>query len=272
MSGLQSFPFGLVRLATEAGSDKCSTLLAPGRLGQASASAPENDEGRFAALLRCDDPRCRELAAVCGDTGMDVDSDEDNGWHYVPVYRVRAISPSPLPLVVPSKTPITVRAAITAAASLLWSDPEAAVNKLRQSVEAFLSEERVPRSARQKNNTLRRLSLDQRISAYSKTPKGAPLADALRAAKWIGNAGSHTDPREGGMTRDDVMEACEIIEHVLEERYSSRRQAISKKVAAINKRRGPVPIKKSSSAKVKVQPKRKKPTNKTTAPPDHEPT
>lgn len=58
----------------------------------------------------------------------------------------------------------------------------------------------------------------------------------LFAVKWLGNAGSHEGTE---LSANDVLDAYEIMEHLLEEIYSQRStrlQAIAKRV---NRNKGP---------------------------------
>ncbi len=58
----------------------------------------------------------------------------------------------------------------------------------------------------------------------------------LFAIKWLGNAGSHSLDE---VSFDDVMDAYELISHVLDELYLSRKKKLSALAKKVNKRKGP---------------------------------
>lgn len=78
-----------------------------------------------------------------------------------------------------------------------------------------------------------RLPLHQRIVNLGKRNKS--LSDALLAVKWLGNVGSHSDD----LTKDDLFDALDILETVLDDVFVRHRQAIRKLITAINKKKGP---------------------------------
>ncbi|TCP92760.1 uncharacterized protein DUF4145 [Sphingomonas sp. PP-CE-1A-559] len=77
-------------------------------------------------------------------------------------------------------------------------------------------------------------TLDSRIKEFElKDPKNAEI---LLAVKWLGNSGSHA----GGLTRDDVFDAFDMVELVLNNLYDTTTADIMAKVKAINNHKGPV--------------------------------
>ncbi|MBB3897187.1 DUF4145 domain-containing protein [Roseococcus suduntuyensis] len=187
----------------------------------------------------CDNEKCAEAVTVSGRTSVDVDFNHEGHPFLSTYYKILFAFPSPVPISMPIHTPDGVKSALIAAAGLLWATPDAAMNKLRQAVEAFLSAEKIPSTTTKKPRGRVRLSLHCRITRYGETPKGLPLASALLAAKWLGNAGSHDDG-SASVTRDDVLLAFQVVEHVLDERYSDRRQKLLQQITAVNKKKGPV--------------------------------
>lgn len=78
----------------------------------------------------------------------------------------------------------------------------------------------------------RRLTLHSRIEDFAKTDDGN--GTFLSAIKWLGNSGSHP----GGLTREDVLDAFDMIEHVLEDRFTTTKKDLMAKVAAVNAKKG----------------------------------
>jgi len=73
-------------------------------------------------------------------------------------------------------------------------------------------------------------SLHERIELYEK--KNNEIAQMLMAIKWLGNAGSHDGKR---LTIKKILDAYEIVEHVLEELYSPRKHRVNSLVRTINR-------------------------------------
>lgn len=188
-------------------------------------------ENRFVGLLECSMPACKEVATVSGSSKVDhyqVDWDEyvtDN------IFRVDYISPAPTPISYPENTPERIVEAIRRASSLVWSSPESAANQIRQAVECLMDDAGVPATgANDKPATLH-----NRIVQFQEMD--AENGDVLLATKWLGNSGSHV----GGIGRDDVLTAFDMIEYVLENRYGNTKADLLAKVAAVNAAKGPVP-------------------------------
>lgn len=76
------------------------------------------------------------------------------------------------------------------------------------------------------------MTLHARIEEYRKKDPG--LGDSLLAVKWLGNAGSHAT-----LTRNDVFDALDMVEHVLDEVFTQRAKTVAKLAKKINKARGP---------------------------------
>lgn len=199
---------------------------------------PTWDRGRFIALLRCDNARCGDVATVHGETGVDPSEHPEDGPQFITLYRTLSVHPSPMPIRIPPETPVEVASALRDAAALLWPDAEAAANKVRQAVERFLTVEGVTGTETTKAGKAQRLHLHGRIEVYGKQPDRAEAAEALLAAKWIGNAGSHSPEDASGMRRDDVLDAMEMMEQVLEDRYVGTRAKLRRKIADVNERKG----------------------------------
>lgn len=59
----------------------------------------------------------------------------------------------------------------------------------------------------------------------------------MLAIKWLGNAGSHSQKT---VSRDDVIDAYELLEHILQEIYMQKTEKLKTKAQKINKMKGPV--------------------------------
>jgi hypothetical protein len=65
------------------------------------------------------------------------------------------------------------------------------------------------------------------------------VARVLLAVKWIGNSGSH----ESGLSAQDVLEGAQMFSHALRLLYDPSQADLMRRVALVNKRRGPAPRK-----------------------------
>ena len=70
--------------------------------------------------------------------------------------------------------------------------------------------------------------LDKRIKEFEKTH--VDIADKLLATKIIGNSGSHV----AEISKDDVIDAYEILEYVLEELFTRKARQVEVQAIASN--------------------------------------
>ena len=191
---------------------------------------PDWIENRFIGLLECSMPACRELVAVCGTSGI---SRIQVGWEKyetTTLLSVQMLSPAPMVVSCPANTPKPILDALANASMLFWASPESAANHIRQSVEALMSDLGFPEKTAEGGIN----SLDKRIKLFRETD--TENGDVLLATKWLGNGGSHL----GGIDREDVLDAFDMIEFVLENRYGTTKANLMAKVAAVNASKGPV--------------------------------
>lgn len=189
-------------------------------------------EKRFAGLMTCDSTSCGEVVAVHGDISVVESWDDD---HPIPRpvhsewFKPRSLSPAPLLFRPPRGTPELVQNALREAAGLLWQSAEGAANQVRQAVEHLMDHQGVTMS-----RPGAYLSLHHRIKELeTRDPNNAEI---LLAVKWLGNSGSHA----GGLTRQDVFDAFEMVELVLTNLFDRSKATIMEKVKAVNIQRGPV--------------------------------
>jgi hypothetical protein len=189
---------------------------------------------RFVAALKCDNPKCGEVATVAGTGKVDEYPDEDmREMLYEDVFYPTYFSPSPTLIAIPSNCPAKVVSELTQAFVAIWGDYSSAGNRVRAAVERLLDALRVPKQTTNANGRRQPIGLHDRIV---KTKEKYPDAhDSLLAIKWLGNAGSHTD----ALTRDDVCDALDIFESGLAALYSRHPSAIKRLVKTVNARKGP---------------------------------
>jgi len=184
----------------------------------------------FSALLEC--TRCSGVVTCCGLGGYEPEMvpDEDGGYsqEYYKIFAPRYFS-TPLPIFRPPRCPDPVRAQLPLSFALFFCDPGGAANHVRQCVEEVLNQAGI--SSRRSNGGF--IPLDDRIRTFAaQDAENADRADALR---WIGNFGSHP----GGLSKDDLLDAYEILDVLLEDLYIGHRRSVQQMVDQINAARGP---------------------------------
>ncbi len=126
---------------------------------------------------------------------------------------------------IPAKCPKEVSQQLRRAFSLFWLDTSAAAGRIRVALELLMDHLKIKRRCRQSNRKFRNLTLHERIGIFQ-TAEPA-LGPQLMALKWLGNTGSH----ESVLTPKDLLDAFELLDHVLTELIDQR----SKKVMVLAK-------------------------------------
>jgi hypothetical protein len=190
---------------------------------------PEWVYDRFVCLICCD--RCGEVCSVAGVTQVTQTHFDD----YAEDLEPHFIQPAPEIIKIHKSYPKVVAEELRAAFSLFWNDPGSALNSIRSSLEALLDSEKVQRRKKGKRGKLNKLVLHERIKIF--LPKDVLTRDKLLAVKNLGNAGSHT----GTVRRQQVLEAFELMESILEVVVEKRPQRLERMAREINKRKGRAP-------------------------------
>lgn len=191
----------------------------------------------FTALLRCTNDQCEDKVGVCGEGSVAIDLIETTSGEpeqvYADFFRAKFFEPPLRFFDVPDKCPETVVEPLVESFRLAFSSPSSAANHVRRALEALLTELHVKRYIT-KSGKRTFLSLHTRIGLLP--GKFAEQKDMLLALKWLGNAGSHSS---ADVTLDDVMDAYELIQHVLEEVYASKTKKLKALAKKVNKKKGP---------------------------------
>lgn len=190
----------------------------------------------FSCTLRC--ANCEEKVFVVGEGSVTEhyyeDENEPCGWgrNVIESFTPTFFQP-PLQLIdYASGTPEDVVLSLGKASAVYFSNPSACCNNIRIAAEEILNSLEVPERS---NGNGARLSFKLRIDLLPVERKQANvLFDALR---WLGNHGSHAG---GGITKEQALEAFEIMELLLEEVFSNRRRELRELALAINSAKGPI--------------------------------
>ncbi len=195
-------------------------------------------EGHFFGTLSCARTPCGNKYVVAGNwSSRSPDLPEQDDFlddPHLAGSSVRHILP-PLPVMpFPDKTPDDVRILVQSASSVLLSDTSAAANRMRSAVESLLDARKVRRLPPGRRGAKYRLSTDRRIKEFS--VENNEVADLLMAIKWIGNAGSH---ESRPLSLSVVLDGIELFAHAIHLLYDDTPQALQRRAARINRRRGP---------------------------------
>lgn len=189
--------------------------------------------GRFTLELRCTGQGCGDVVMMAGVTELDEGQDVDGADHIFEVYRPRYVDPAPDMFRIPGDLDEGLRSLLREAFALYWFDQASCLARLRTFVEALLTTFRVPAFVIDKKRKRQRLSLHTRLQVFEK--KKPDVAKQFKAIKWLGNAGAHASHT---ITRDDALDAIEIIASALRLLYESERtERLARK---ITKKKGPL--------------------------------
>ena len=199
---------------------------------------PDQVKYVYSCLLYC--TSCHEVVA-CSGTGSaylayedsDVEGEPELG--YLTRYTPTVFEPALRIINIPENCPESVAGPLNESFKLFFASPSAAANSIRVGVERLLTELKIE-CFEMKKGKLRIISLHQRISLIPPPHQG--LKHLLLAIKWLGNAGSHA---QGEISVDDVLDAYEMTEHVLEQIYPDQRRAMKMNAIAteVNRKKGP---------------------------------
>ncbi|PYQ29657.1 MAG: hypothetical protein DMF56_11890 [Acidobacteria bacterium] len=201
--------------------------------GYHEAWDPEWTDRRFVCMLSC---RCGEWIAVAGKQHVEqvffASELSESNVHYLDISVPRFFQPPLRVINISEAVPTEVREQVERSFSAFWSDLESCANRVRASVEKLLDHLGIKKTAIQ-NGQRRPLSLHSRIQLSATC--GNAFANELMAIKWLGNAGAHSS----AITREDILDAYEIIEHVLREMYDQPGKRIARIAKTINKAKKP---------------------------------
>ena len=200
-------------------------------------SSEEEYEGKFSVLFRCNSTSCGEIFVAIGDIyqwelrdyNRHTGEEEFEGYekYFKPVMFRPSIDLFRIEPLIPKRIAEELRKAF----SIFFTDNNAAANRIRVTVEYLLSELKVPTQDKRG----KRYPLHERIMILAKRKK--EISNQLLAIKWIGNSGSHMEE----LSRGDVIDALEILEHTLHEIFVRKYKILKVKTisAAINSNKGP---------------------------------
>jgi hypothetical protein len=190
-------------------------------------------EGKFACFFECTNTYCSTVAVMSGvatsgyETYVDPDGEEHMSEEVY--FYPKSMTPGPRIIAMPSKVPKSIKDEIAKSFSLLWTDRNSAVNKLRIAVEEILVDHGIERESA----TGSFLPLATRLDQAEKMDM--VHHDTMVALKDVGNAGSH----EVALPLGDLLDAYDIFEDALQDIYGGRKTRLDRIRARLTKPKKP---------------------------------
>jgi hypothetical protein len=199
---------------------------------------PQWIQQTYSCLLQCTNDKCKEVVSNSGSGSVDWDlgvDDQGNAEQvydnfFTPLYFYPHLKLIPIP----GDTPEKVSNLLNESFKLFFSSPAAASNHVRAAIEELLTDLKVKRYYVHSKGMRKSISLHQRIELLPTKYNG--LKELFFAIKWLGNAGSHSGD---SVSNDDVMDAYELVEHILKEVYDNKEIALKALAKKVNKAKGP---------------------------------
>ncbi|CAM3714114.1 hypothetical protein FSS13T_27180 [Flavobacterium saliperosum S13] len=187
----------------------------------------------FSGILICKNAECNEIVIISGSCLRDIvigDEQPDGGYleRRISTYYPKFFFPN-LKLFPINKTiPKEVKEQINFAFSHYFNDLSSSANRIRNAIELILDDLKAPKSRKTKAGKKQTFkTLHSRIEHFSK--KNVKISKLLLALKIIGNEGSHV----GNVQNEDILNAFEILEMLLEFTYQKQHQRILKMATEI---------------------------------------
>ncbi|NEI11054.1 DUF4145 domain-containing protein [Rhizobium leguminosarum] len=196
----------------------------------------EESEGRFIALLSCNNRLCGEIVAVAGDyvSHATIDKGPDGGLEqfWDDTFRPTSMHPAPSIITWPKSLDELPKMHLMVSFELFWVDAAACASRLRIFIETLLDQLGVGREGIKRNGKKGMLDLSERIDELDKVKPGHK--SALDALRHVGNFGSH----EGEPDFEDLVVCYDILETTLVELIEDKRAKLDAEIAAIIDRKG----------------------------------
>ena len=190
---------------------------------------------KFTLALRCNNVDCQELVVSCGSGFGVIDYDEElKEQFYYEKFVPEYFSPALELFTISKKCPEIVASQIRQSFKLFFADQSASATYVRKAVEEILTNKGIPRFAVSRKGYKTKILLHDRIVVFE--VKKPDIAKRLFALKWLGNEGSHANT----ITKNDLLDAYEILEWAIDDLYVGYKKLIEKKVLKINKSMKPL--------------------------------
>jgi len=208
---------------------------------QHEAWEPEWISGHFTGLLKCSNEVCADRIVIVGEMSMTEEPDYEDeyegsgyGFKVVEVLSPTYFFPHLKIFQIHTDVPDEIKDAINNSFKLYWVDTASCANKIRVVIELIMDEQKI-QSTYIERRKRKIYSLHKRIEFFK--VKKPDEGDLFMAIKWIGNSGSH---KNEDLTKDDLLDAYEILSHVTSKLYEKTTKRIKQMTKKINKRKKPI--------------------------------
>lgn len=191
---------------------------------------PEMLSGVFCCMAECYRPQCGEVVICSGTSGNERDWGGETGDQYYTFYTPVSFVPPLNPFKIHDNCPDEISEPLVASFSVYLAQPGSAANLIRITVERLLTAIGVP----ELNEKGKRIVLHDRLEKHL-PGNYADYAGPLMAIKFLGNAGSHTYDE---VKISDIEDAFEIMEYVVSDIFSERKESIEVLTKRLNDRFG----------------------------------
>lgn len=197
---------------------------------------PERIEYIYSCQLICTNPACKDTIANVGTGSVDFEPvfDEDGQpvrIEYYDFFQPKYFLPHLNIFKITKNAPKIINSPIEESFKLFFTSPSSSANHLRIALEKLLDSLKV-KKFETKNGKRLLINLHKRIDLLP--AKYSKHKDLFFAIKWLGNSGSHSN----NIRIDDVMDAYDIFENILEEIFDNRTEKTKKIAKQINKNKG----------------------------------
>jgi hypothetical protein len=184
----------------------------------------------FTAWGHCTHPSCKQNFALAGKGGVTQEMTADDDWGWEDYFSPLICYPMPDIFEIPNECPDNVVVELRASFTVFWSHQAAAASRLRVALELLLDHLGVQKHKRSTQGQMSDLSLHARINIFARSKP--TVAPQLMALKWLGNTGSH----DSVVSKGDLLDAFEIMEHALGELIDERSQRVAKLAKKLTKK------------------------------------
>lgn len=181
---------------------------------------PDWIEYTFTAWARCTNASCKQMYAIAGKGGVAPEIGPE-GYEYVDYFTPLFCYPMPDMIDIPRGCPDAVRTELRRAFSLYWGHQAACASRIRVALELLMNGLKIEKK-KKRGNKFYALTLHKRLEIFAFRNK--TLETHIMALKWLGNTGSHNSE----VSRKDLLDAFEILEHVLDEIIYKRSEKVRK--------------------------------------------
>lgn len=219
--------------------EKMTVFITEGGREMEKFGYPYGIEHIFSGILTCKNNNCKELISIGGICLKDIAYAEElpDGQMVekrCSQYEPKYFYPNLKIFNLKNEIPDNVRTQINLSFSHFYNDLSSCANKIRIAIELILNDLKASKWRRTNKNKIHYFTdLHSRIEHFA--TKNKEVSNQLLALKIIGNEGSHI----GDLTINDILDAYEILEQLIEFAYIKNRKRISALVDEIVSRKKP---------------------------------